>query len=104
MCDNGATLIQDERYYETQSVNQDFKKTNFKSSSSNSFLSRLAMAFGGSVLAVFICLQTYQTIEAINEPVRSLNKDYEWPQVSDFLHILWQLPIVIVIYALNLAL
>ena len=82
----------------TQStMKSDFKKE-FSYSSSKKLLSRLALIFGASILIVFASIYIYETIENLNEPVRSLNKEYNWPCVSDFLHLLWQLPLTIVFF------
>jgi hypothetical protein len=51
--------------------------------------------FGASIISVLVCYNTYMVIEAINEPIRSKNKEYEWPCLSDFVHLLWELPLTI---------
>ena len=99
MCDQGSTIIHHDGLDEDNTTTQDIKTQSYMipTTSGKSFLSRLALCFAVSVIGMLGCIYIYETVESINEPVRSLNKDYKWPCLSDFVQVLWELPLTIVI-------
>ena len=84
---------------ESQILLEDFKNENIinKSFSLKKLITRSIFYFSLSIIAAYISFYVYITVENINERVSSKNKDYYWPCISDFLNLIWELPLVIVI-------
>lgn len=91
--------VRNHQLQETSGSNLDFKYEDLNNNSSKykRLLRNIVLLFPVSILIVCTCIYTYVTVEKINEPVRSLNKNYKWPCIFDFVHLIWQLPLTIVL-------
>ena len=96
-------IINDVR--ESQGLKKDFKnESNVKKPilTPIKIVSNIIFFLIFSLASVFVSWYTYILVESINDPIRSTKKDYQWPSISDFSHLLWELPMTIVRINFNL--